>query len=261
MTLIRCRYAHVWMRWGQFWNLILLMDVEGKSREVRTPPQKQAAFLLWVSRKFLGCRCDSKSKTYFMVLSCEGAVSISNRTKELVGGRGGDTLENNKHSLSILEERGSYLWIPLPKPHQSKSTALLSVVILVWFLFLKWFQHVGLRFWNPASLWQKALLQFVNQLWIQVSVWRKGWVWVAVMKHGRIIIILVTGGTSLSKASSQVPTTWQDGFVRDGGDGDLPWGVTSLGAALLEGGIFLQESLAHFFSSSRGGEQTNQWFV
>lgn len=129
---------------GQFSNFIHMMDVEGKLWDMRTPNQKQAAFLLLIARKSLRCRCDSNSKTYFEVLSHEVAVSISNHTKELAGGRGGETLENHKHHLSVLVEHGSYLWIPLPQPHQSKSTALLSVVILVWFLFFKRFQHVGL---------------------------------------------------------------------------------------------------------------------
>ncbi|OPJ70421.1 hypothetical protein AV530_019566 [Patagioenas fasciata monilis] len=51
-----------------------LMDVEGKPGETRTPHQKQAAFLLLVYRKSPLSRCDSNSKTYFMVPSREEAV-------------------------------------------------------------------------------------------------------------------------------------------------------------------------------------------
>lgn len=143
-----------------------------------TPPERSCVLL--VSRKSLWCRCDSNSKTYFVILSHEEAVSISNHTEEVAGSQGGETLENSKRYLSVLAKCRSDLWIPLPKPHQSKSTALLSVVVLVWFLFLKWFQHVGLWFWNPAILWQKMLVSCVKQLTIQVSIWHKGpceWLW------------------------------------------------------------------------------------
>lgn len=163
-----------------------LMDVERKSGEMRTPYQKQVAFLFLVYKKSPLSGWQQQQNLFHGPVpwrSCE----YQQPHKRAGWGPGRGDFGNKKHHLSVLVECSSYLWIPLPKPHQSKSPALLSVVSLACFLFLKWFQHVGLQFWKSAILWQKALIYFVNQLWIQASIWHKVLVWVAVMKHKRII--------------------------------------------------------------------------
>lgn len=157
MTLLRCRYACVWRRWEG--AIFKSHSPDGCGREAMgdedTLPET-SCFLADSIQEVSVVQMWQQQQNLFH--DPWRSYEYQQPHKRDSGGQGGDTLENNKHYLSVLVEHGSYLWIPLPKPHQSKSTALLSVGILVWFLFLKLFQHIGLWFWNPAILWQKALV-------------------------------------------------------------------------------------------------------